>query len=118
MSEIVLQNMENEHFHNITGKHKIRQQKTRYVDDILVFYDSITRNENDILNDLNSIHSKIKFIHENEIDKTINYFGLTHNKKPTKESNRFWNLSQTKQQHNSNPPHVKTSIPTKIKHIQ
>ena len=34
-------------------------------------YDSITSNGNDILNDLNSIHSKIKFTHENEIDNTI-----------------------------------------------
>ena len=33
--------LENEHFHNITRKHKIRLL-TRYVDDILVIYDSIT----------------------------------------------------------------------------
>ena len=33
--------------------------------------------ENDILNDLNSIHSKIKCTHENEIDNTINYLDLT-----------------------------------------
>ena len=60
---------------------------------------------------------KIKFTHENEIDNTINYLD-NHNKKPTKESNRSRNLSQTNQQHNSNPQQIKTSIPTKIKHIQ
>ena len=60
MSEIFLQNMENEHFQDITRKHKIR-----YVDVILVIYDSVTSNGNDILNDLNSINSKIKFTHEN-----------------------------------------------------
>ena len=37
-------------------------------------------------------------------------------RKPTKESNRSRNLSQTNQQHNSNPQQIKTSIPTKIKH--
>ena len=68
--------MENKHFHNITRKHKIRLL-ARYVDDILVIYDSIISNENDILNDLNSIHSKIKFTHENEIDNKINYLDLT-----------------------------------------
>ena len=60
----------------ITRKHKIRLL-ARYVDDILVIYDSITSNENDILNDLNSIHNKIKFIHENEINNTINYLDWT-----------------------------------------
>ena len=44
---------------------------------LLVIYDSIISNENDILNDLNSIHSKIKFTHENEINNTINYLDLT-----------------------------------------
>ena len=66
MSVIFLQNMENEHYHNITRKHKIRLI-ARYVDDILVIYDSITSNENDILNDLNSIHKKIKFTHKNYV---------------------------------------------------
>ena len=76
MSEIFLQNMENEHFHNIRRKHKIRLL-ARYVDDILVIYDSITNHDNDILNDLNSIHNKIKFTHEKEINNTINYLDLT-----------------------------------------
>ena len=76
ISEIQIQNMENEHFHNITRKNKIRLLD-QYVDDILVIYDSITSNENDILNDLNSIHNKIKFTHKNEINNTINYLDLT-----------------------------------------
>ena len=59
MSEIFLQNIENEHFHNFTRKHKIRLL-ARYLDDILVIYDSVTSNENYILNDLNKIHNKIK----------------------------------------------------------
>jgi hypothetical protein len=65
-SEIFLQNIENENFHNITRKHKIRLL-AQYVDDILVIYDCDTSNEIDILNDLNSIHFKINFTHENEI---------------------------------------------------
>ena len=59
--------MKNKHFHNITRKHKIRLL-ARCVD--YVNYDSVTSNENDILNDLNSIHNKIKFTHENEINNT------------------------------------------------
>ena len=50
--------------------------------------------------------------------RPIYYIGLNYNKKPTKESNRSRNLSQTNQQHNSNPQQIKTSIPTKIKHVQ
>ena len=64
MSEIFLQNTENEHFHNITRKRKIRLL-VRYGDDILVIYDSVTSYENYILNDLNRMHNKIKFTHEN-----------------------------------------------------
>ena len=39
ISEIFLQNMENKHFHNIIRKHKV-SLLARYVDDILVIYDS------------------------------------------------------------------------------
>ena len=56
--------MEIEHFQNITRKHKIRLLAL-YVNDILVIYDSVTSNDIDILSDLNSIHNKIKFTHEN-----------------------------------------------------
>ena len=48
MSEIFLQNMKNEHFHNITRKYKIRLL-AQYVNDSLVIYDSVTNTENDIL---------------------------------------------------------------------
>ena len=74
MSEIFLQNKEND----ITTsqkkkKHKIRLL-ARYVDDILVIYDSVTSNEIDVLNDLNSIHNKIKFTQENlKKNNTVNY---------------------------------------------
>ena len=54
VSEMFLQNMENEHFHNITRKYKIRLL-ARYVDGILVIYDCVTSDGIDILNDLNSI---------------------------------------------------------------
>ena len=74
-SEIFLLNMENEHFHNITRKHKIRLL-ARYVEGIFVLYDSDTSNGIDILNDLNSIHN-IKFTQENEINNTINYLDWT-----------------------------------------
>ena len=57
MSEIFLQNMENKNFHNIKRSNKIRLL-ARYVDDILVIYDSVTSNEYYILNDLNSIVTK------------------------------------------------------------
>ena len=71
-----LKNMKNEHFHNIVRKHKIRLL-ARYVDDILVIYDSVTSNENDVVNDLNSIPNKIKCTHENEINNIIIYLDLT-----------------------------------------
>jgi hypothetical protein len=58
MSKLFLQNTENEQFHQVTRKHKIRLL-ARYVDDILVIYGSVTSYENDVLKDLNSIHNKI-----------------------------------------------------------
>ena len=76
MSEIFLQNMENEHIYNITRKHKIRLL-ARYIDNILLIYDSVTSNEIDILKDLISIFHKIKFTQGNEINNTINYLDLT-----------------------------------------
>ena len=49
---------------------------TRYVDNILVIYDTITTNENRIINYLNSTQNKIKFFHDKEINNTINYLDL------------------------------------------
>ena len=85
-----------------------------YVSNIL-YYSllSITSNENDILNDLNSIHSKIKFTHENKIDNTINYLDLTITKNLQEKVIDLGIYHKP-----TSNPQVKTSIPTKIKHIQ
>ena len=76
---------------------------------------SITSNENYILNDLNSIHNKIKFTHKNEINIT-NYLDLTITKNLQK---KVIDLGiYHKPTSNTTAIHIKTSIPTKIKHIQ
>ena len=67
ISEIFLKIIEKQYFH-ITRRNKITLL-AQYVDDILVIYDSVTSNENDILNDLNSIHNKIKFTYKIEISQ-------------------------------------------------
>ena len=59
LSENFLQHVESKHFHKIIAKRKIRVL-TRYVDDILLIYASITTNESHIVNDLNSINKKNK----------------------------------------------------------
>ena len=63
-------------FHEIVTKHKIRILAW-YVDDILVIFDDVTTNKDDILDDLNNMYNKIKFKQEKEIKNTVNYLDIT-----------------------------------------
>jgi predicted transcriptional regulator len=75
-SEIFLQHLEETKLPSIAKKlHLI--EYLRYVDDILVLYDSQHTDLNTITHEFNSLHNNIQFTHEDEQDKLINYLDIT-----------------------------------------
>jgi hypothetical protein len=82
IAEFFLQNLEDTHLTHLTEKHKIAGY-FRYVDDILVIYDSNHTNINNIQNDFNAIHPKMTFTAEAESNNKINYLDITINRTPT-----------------------------------
>ena len=82
IAEFFLQNLENSHLTHLFNKHKIMGY-FRYVDDILIIYDSRHTNINNIQNDYNTIHPNIKFTTETEANNKINYLHITIHKTPT-----------------------------------
>jgi hypothetical protein len=85
ISEIFLQNIEHTHLPGLAEKHKLVNY-FRFVDDILIIYDSQHTNINAILSDFNSIHPKIQYTEETEQNNTINYLDITIHKKLTNVS--------------------------------
>jgi len=81
--EIFLQNIEQIHLPSIARQHKLMNY-FRYVDDILLIYDSQHTNINAILNDFNPIHPKLRFTEETEQNNKINYLDITIHKKTHK----------------------------------
>jgi hypothetical protein len=82
ISEIFLQHMEQTHMTHVADKHKIIEY-FRYVDDILLIYDSNHTDIQEILTDFNTIHPNLKFTAETESDNRINYLDITIHRTPT-----------------------------------
>ena len=74
--------MEHTHLPGLAEKHKLVNY-FRFVDDILIIYDSQHTNINAILSDFNSIHPKMLYTDETEQNNTINYLDITIHKKLT-----------------------------------
>jgi hypothetical protein len=81
LSEIFLQHIEHSHLPRLTKKHRLVNY-FRYVDDILVIYDSSTTDIMSILNDFNSIHPNLTFTDELEQDNKLNFLDITIHKTP------------------------------------
>jgi len=81
ISEFLLQNLEHLHLAHISNKHKIINY-LRYVDDILLIFDSNHTNIQNILDDFNTIHPNLKFTAETETNNKINYLDVTIHKTP------------------------------------
>jgi hypothetical protein len=81
IAELFLQNLENIHPAHLSEKHKIAGY-FRYVDDILLIYDSSHTNVPDISNDFNTIHPNLKFKAETETDNKLNYLDITPHRTP------------------------------------
>ena len=75
-------NLEDNHLAHLVNKHKITAY-FRYVDDVLLIYDSHHTNIQNIQNDFNMIHPNIKFTTETETNNKINYLDITIHRTPT-----------------------------------
>jgi hypothetical protein len=87
LAEFFLQHQEHLHISHLSGKHKIIKY-FRYVDDILIIYDTNHTDVQNILNDFNTIHPKLKFTAECETNNQINFLGVTIHRTPTN-----WNIA-------------------------
>jgi hypothetical protein len=90
-SEIYLQYIEHTHTHkyiyiyHTLQKHNITSYH-RYVDDILITYNSTKTNINNTLEEFNNINKTLKFTMEKEDDNKINFLDITIIREPTKIS--------------------------------
>jgi len=82
ISEFFLQNLEHLHLAHLSNKHKIISY-LRYVDNILLIFDSNHTNIQNILDNFNAIHPNLKFTAETETNNKINYLDITMHKTPT-----------------------------------
>ena len=76
LSEIFLQNLENDHLQTIIDKHRIKFM-ARYVDDIIIIYDDNLSNIDTIFEEINKIDKNIQYTIEKEHNNKINYLDLT-----------------------------------------
>ena len=75
IAEIFLQHIEHTLLPHITHKHRILNY-FRYVDDILLIYDSTHTSIQMILEDFNVLHPKLQFTTESEKDHNLNYLDI------------------------------------------
>jgi hypothetical protein len=81
IAEIFLQHIEHSQLTCLTHKHKIIDYN-RYMDDILLIFDSNHSNIQKIL-DFNSLHPKLQFMAETEKDHTLNFPDISVRRTPT-----------------------------------
>jgi len=80
LAEIFLQHTEKLHIMHLSDKHKIVKY-FRYVDDIL--HDTNHSDIQSILKDFNTVHPKLTFTAECEVDNQINFLDITINRTHT-----------------------------------
>jgi hypothetical protein len=76
LSELYLQHIEHNQILKLLIKHKIISYH-RYVDDILLVYNTQYTNIDNTLNDFNTIHNKVQFSMETENNNNINFLDLS-----------------------------------------
>ena len=82
LAEFFLQHLEKTHIPRLSDKHKITRY-FRYVDDILIIYDSNLSDLHNILDDFNKIHPKLNFTAQQETDSQLNFLDITIHRTPT-----------------------------------
>jgi len=81
LAECFLQHLEHIHIPLQSDKHKIVRY-FRYVDDILIIYDTNHSNVHNILDDCNTLHPKLKFTAEQETNSQLNFLDITIHRVP------------------------------------
>jgi hypothetical protein len=81
LSEIFVQRSESIHIPNLSLKHNIIQYY-RFIDDILILYNSDHTDIQTILTDFNKIHPNLQFTAETEQNNSINYLDLSIHRTP------------------------------------
>jgi hypothetical protein len=84
-----LQHIKHSHLIHLTHKHKIINYY-RYVDAILLIFDSNHTCIQKILDDFNSVHPKLQFTAETEKDRTLNYLDIAIHRIPTNISTTIY----------------------------
>jgi hypothetical protein len=84
LAETFIQHLEHTLIWRILQKHRIIDYY-RYVDDILIVYNTHLTNIDDTITEFNQVHPKLKFAIKKEVNNQINYLHLTI----LKENNRF-----------------------------
>jgi len=110
LSEIFLQHVQHSHLPRLTKKHKLISY-FRYVDDILLVYDSSHTDIISILNDFNSIHPNLTFTDELEQDNKLNFLDITIHKPPP-PGHKDLNVQNTYLHRRTDPIHVKPPTTT------
>jgi hypothetical protein len=82
IAEIFLQHTEHTQLTHLSHKHKIIDY-CRYVDDILIIYDTSHTNIHNILQDFNCLHPNLHFTAETETDNKQNYLDITIHRTPS-----------------------------------
>jgi hypothetical protein len=82
IAEIFLQHIEHTQLTYLSHKHKIIDY-CRYVDDILIIYDTSHTDIHNILQDFNGLHPNLQFTAETETDYKLNYLDITIHRTPS-----------------------------------
>jgi hypothetical protein len=79
LSEVFIQHMEHTHIPHLATKHKLINY-FRFVDDILLIFDSNVTDIHSILSDFNTLHPNLIFTEEEEHSNTINFLDTSIHK--------------------------------------
>jgi hypothetical protein len=82
ISETFLQHIEHAHLPHLTRKHRLVNY-ARYVDDILLIYDSLHTDLQSILHDFNYLYHNLHFTGETEQNNAISFLDITIHKNPS-----------------------------------
>jgi hypothetical protein len=79
ISEVLLQHLEHSHLPRLAHKHKLVNY-FRYVDDVLLIFDTQHTDMHAVLDDFNSFHPNLQFTEETEQNNTFRYLDITIHK--------------------------------------
>jgi len=82
IAEIFVEHTEHMHLTHLTQKHRTTNY-CRYVDDILLIFDSTHTSIQMIVDDFNTLRPKLQFTAAAEKDYTLNYLDITIHRTPT-----------------------------------